>query len=263
MKHHTIPTICLLIASCGFVDKGGENAKVLSTELEASKDIIATIQAYNRFYMIFHNNVVNHRCFKIVSKTVNVMTNEKDIYGVYIRDRNCNEVVLQELAQSQVDLGCLYKDFATETYYNSDKCILQRRAHPITNTGFFDYKRFLPESSRVKTDENWSNLVEFYNDTQYCESIDNELTSYELQACREAHNQQTVKLATAQPKMNCKDTYKDSFIEDVIYIVRDNSCGNIELALKAWGEAHMCDIRGWQTANYSQIVRSWINDCGL
>ena len=212
--------LCIVITGCVTQKERIERAQRLAAELEESKDVIKTIEIFNQFY--------DKECF----------TYKKDW---------CDKEILQELAKPQVDLGCMYKTWATDTYYNSDKCVLQRRANPLTETNFFDYKRFLPKNNNIKSDKHWLTLVEFYEDTHYCDPLDKELTTYEIKDCKEKHNQNTVNLAISQPKANCKDVYGTSFIDEIPYIVGDYPCDDIEPVIKAWGEAHMCNISGWQT----------------
>ncbi len=72
---------------------------------------------------------------------------------------------------------------------NSDKCIVYRRNHKIEDSkvNFFDYKRFLPKDSNIKTDDDFLRLVKYKMDkdkeVKSCDKVyeDNSLTSTERQ----------------------------------------------------------------------------------
>lgn len=78
-------------------------------------------------------------------------------------------------------LDCLYLD------NNSDDCIVYRRNHKKEDSkvNFFDYKRFLPKDSNIKTDDDFISLFELYNKNKeekqacYSEAASNMLTSFE------------------------------------------------------------------------------------
>lgn len=234
MKRVIILALCLITTSCTFV-YNTEQAKEIASGLEASKDVTTSIETYNRFY--------GSKCF-----TTHKNGKTGDEYGVY--NGGCNRSVLKELSQPEIDLGCMYKNWGTDEYYNSDKCITQRRKHPASKSGFFDYKRFLPKNNNVNTEENWVNLAEFYRDKDYCESEYNELTNGEKQACTNFNETTTLKLATAKTKVKCKDAYKKRFDKAVReFLVVCAYCNDFE-ALKnsvyKWGREHLCAIdNGW------------------
>lgn len=230
MKRVITLALCLLTTNCTFVDNR-EQAKEIASRLETSKDVLTTIDTYNTFY--------GSNCF---STRKNERTSDK--YGVYNCD--CNRSVLKELSQPKIDLGCMYKNWATDEYYNSDKCITQRRKHPASNSGFFDYKRFLPKDNNVNTEENWVNLAGFYKDKDYCESEYDELTTSEKQACTDFNKKATLQLAISKTKPKCRDVYKARFDKAVReFIVVCAHCNDFEAVKNAvykWGEEHLCSI---------------------
>ncbi|MBD5398030.1 hypothetical protein HDR60_00795 [bacterium] len=77
--------------------------------------------------------------------------------------------------------GASFYDVDYRIYYdniaNSDECIIYRRnnAKIKVRTGAFDYKKFLPENSNVKTDDDFLLLVNKYK--EYNEDKDKELKS--------------------------------------------------------------------------------------
>ena len=80
-------------------------------------------------------------------------------------------------------LECLYLE------ENSDECIIYRRNHKKEDSkvNFFDYKRFLPKNSNIKTDEDFLHLFKIYNKNKeeeqacYNEIQSNTLSYYEKQ----------------------------------------------------------------------------------
>lgn len=245
--------LCVLTTGCVTHEEQVKKAQALATELETSKDIIKAIETYNQSY--------RHICFSTDIQTDS--SHRKQIYyGVYVGDNfyDCDRIVLQELTQEQIDLGCLYKNWATDTYYNSDECVLQRRAHPATSVGFFDYKRFLPQNNKIKTDVDWQSLVAFYNNEKYCKSND-EKTSYEKQECREQQNQTTIKLATT--KVQCKTAYGHLYYDNVKEL--RELCGYpcnwniLESYMKEWSTEHLCSIDGWNEDAYlrDMVLSNW------
>ena len=229
MKRVITLALCLITISCTLVDNT-ERAKEIASRLEDSKDVITSIKTYNSFWP---------GCFTTYE---NRKTGDK--YGKY--NGGCNKSVLKELSQPQVDLGCMYKNWDTDEYYNSDKCITQRRKHTASNSGFFDYKRFLPKDNNVNTEENWVNLAEFYRDKDYCESEYDEMTTSEKQACKDFNEASTLKLATAKTKVKCKEVYKARFhkaVENFLHIcVYCNDFYAVKNAVYEWGREHLCAV---------------------
>ena len=270
MKRCIIIAVCLLLTGCVKSQDQVETAQALANELQASKDVIAAIETYNKFY--------NHCFYHEYDPEWKGGPESPKSYFVY--SGNCDKAVLQELSRSQIDLGCLYKNWGTISKYNSDDCIIQRRKYgskknkdgivDYTNelfsdykSGFFDYKRFLPKGSRINSNAEWLNLVDFYN-AQYCNSDTEELTTEEVQECKKQHKQTVIKVATTQTKLKCSTTYhrlyKKNFMESHI-----GWCGcacnkdTLEDFVNEWGEKHFCDTSGWESDPDFKSIRNF--DC--
>ena len=92
---------------------------------------------------------------------------------------------LQLITRSDIDIKCfMFKENSNELMDTSDKCILQRRNHPQpSKTCWFDYKRFLPSTSKIKTDDEFINLVKNTKLlAKYCDS-QQEMTTKEREEC--------------------------------------------------------------------------------
>lgn len=116
------------------------------------------------------------------------------------------------LKESDVKYECVYKDSEN---YNSDECVLYRRSpeYHETQVDYFDYKRFLPESSPVKTDEHFLKLVEKYNSIGECDKL-NETTTAEKEACKEKIKNEIRLLATRTVK--CSELKGKEYTEFLI-----------------------------------------------
>lgn len=247
--------VTLLATACTIVNnekielQARENAKILATKLETSRNVLAAIEAYNKFF---------RGCFGINNRRgPNYFeTGETENYGVYNVDKRCNKMVIQELSQPQVDLSCIYVHWGTEAEYKSDKCILQRRLFPVTNSGFFNYSRFLPQNSKVKTEENWLSLVELYNYKAYCAYLGNELTTDEKQTCQKNREQTIKSLISSTSKVKCIDAYKTLFhkaVRETLWnCAQLKSLGqpcdrsSMKEALETWGKGHLCTVEDWE-----------------
>ena len=109
-------------------------------------------------------------------------------YYLDIESRLLSEKVDEK--NSSIDIRALDCFIRNSSSYNSDECILFRRnteERQDSVVKFFDYKRFLPENSSIKTDDDFLCLVKKYkkykNKLEDCYKIneDNSLTSTERQ----------------------------------------------------------------------------------
>lgn len=236
-----IIAVCLLLTGCVKSQDQVETAQALANKLQASKDVIAAIETYNKFY--------THCFYHEYDPEWKGGSESPKSYFVY--SESCNKAALQELSQPQVDLGCLYKNWGTISKYGSDDCIIQRRKYDPDKSGFFDYKRFLPTGSRINSNAEWLNLVNFYN-AQYCNSDTEELTTEEVQECKKQHKQTVIKVATTQTKLKCSKTYHRLYKKNLMeHLISWCGCAcnkdNVEWELNKWGPQHFCDVSGWES----------------
>lgn len=85
-----------------------------------------------------------------------------------------------------IDITCFEKRYNNEFVNKTDECILQRRNNKgPAKTCWYDYKKFLPESSKINTEDEFIYMAKaaiYYNTTNYCEKAP-ELTTQERKEC--------------------------------------------------------------------------------
>jgi len=242
MKKYILVSLCLTLIACT------QNAQELVMELEKNRDVIQTLDAYKNIYT---------KCFFVNGQIHRSEYRHTSSYQPYRAPKICYDLVVNTMYDQDIDLGCVrgtWEAMAGDHYYYSDKCENFRKNLPESKKGdkigYFDYKRFLPQNSQVKTQDEFLVLVEYYKNHD-----------------KEA----TIKLATMKTK--CSDLYpgyngyKSSLNNMFLIWVRDQKIYNqrtteclkpiydklkqekllSELAKKVerYGKMHFCDTDGW------------------
>lgn len=172
MKQYIIPVVLISLAGCAT-----PRDKILTAEKQTP--ILSTIEAYEDGY---------RQCAS---------------YGW-----DCGE--FKSLAAKDVRFECLYRGSTSK--YASDSCILYRRNSGISaddsKVMFFNYSKYLPENSDIKTDDDFLDLVkkkDFVDrDLHGCERVD--CANYTKQECKDI---------TAATKIKCR-LNKESILQTYI-----------------------------------------------
>ncbi|MDW2995926.1 MAG: hypothetical protein R8M71_03115 [Alphaproteobacteria bacterium] len=274
MNKYLILILCFVITGCMSTTARIEQAKEIANNLEVKKDTIDTIETYKSIY---------ETCFYI-NKTVEWIDDiDYDVYKCeqkVTKDAQCNEIKIQELAIRDADMSCIFLGWKTGKNYSSDDCIIKRRQTANSASCYFDYKRFLPQNTNIKTDDDFYNLVKYYNKINDCDTM-SQATTTEKQECRDRIRENTIKMATTG--INCMEVYKDEYTEELnsegrwyewaidhdpygakktlmwlgeytaahftptqpVYS-KQEALNTVKRAIQTFGREHVCKIDGWQ-----------------
>ena len=116
-------------------------------------------------------------------------------YGSFSKNSGqyqCEKVFTEDysLAEDGVDPTCMLSYYKSSDYYESDYCILNRRKFKSrpSKVCYFNYKKYLPQNTSIKTDNDFLRLLQKYEKLQekeVCQNLCYELTKSE---CSEAQN---------------------------------------------------------------------------
>ena len=216
-------------------------------KLASEKDIIQTLDAYNDVYT---------KCFFIDGKIYRSEYHCQAPYAPCYYPKVCYNLVTNTMYDHDIDLGCVkgYREDMSDEYYYSSECENFRKNLPESKNGdkigYFDYKRFLPQNVRVKDQDDFLALIEYY---------------------KEHDKEATIKLATIKTK--CSDLYPDyngyrmslnyifvNWVRDQkIYNQRTTQClkpiydklkqekslNELAKRVERYGKTHFCDTDGW------------------
>ncbi len=229
MKHkYLLLGACVVLCGCTSVSTALKQGEELANNLETEKDVILTLDKYT----IYQNRCVNYKsALKGVSdgKTwgpvnyigVSILFAPISIpaFTIYYMSTGNFYPYLNEreicysndgFAEQNIDFACLQEWRQGEEYYNSDDCIVFRRNIHESRVGYFDYKRFLPDNTIVKTDDDFLALRKYYLKTSECDNL-KQVTTSEKQECKDVIRANTIKMATTG--ISCMDSYKDEYKE--------------------------------------------------
>ena len=152
--------MCLLVTACVnsndeyITQKTNESAKIES-ELAQEKDVVKTLKYFREYY---HEKCLSNRaCYTNSDVNLPGIPYSYDMVEPYVMttvdfnaDKKCFVVY-----QYKEDNSISYKD-------NSDECILARRQAPKTEIGYFNFKKYLPTNTVIKTEQQFQNLYALY-----------------------------------------------------------------------------------------------------
>ena len=113
---------------------------------------------------------------------------------------------LQVFMKKEINPQC-FMEYYNRFIDNSDECILQRRNNKgPTSICWFDYKRFLPKTSKIKTDNDFLyfyKAYDFFSVSNFCNNTQ-ELTTAERKECKEKFRKFLVQLSN-KTAPHCRD----------------------------------------------------------
>lgn len=271
---------------CTTISTVTKEGQEFATQLESKKDTILTLDKYKTYARRcdVYTDALKGDWFRQIASTV-ILAPVWLIY--YVKTGNFYPYLSAReecfyndgLAEKDVDFGCL-REWESKKYYNSDKCIVYRRYIHDTNVDYFDYKRFLPQNTKIKTDDDFQNLVKYYDTISNCDKM-SQATTTEKQECRDRIRENTIKMATTGIK--CIEAYKDEYTEELDYEGRwyewaidhdpygmkkklmwfgeytaahftptqpvyskQEALNAVKETLQKFGREHVCEIDGWQ-----------------
>lgn len=163
-----------MVTSCIYTNDYESDAKNYATELEQTKSIANALDAYiNKFTPQKNNSSFFNK----------VICGDKQIF-----------IYTKYLMRTDLKLDCICYDYDENTY-KSDECILYRRTLGYSPISYFDYKRFLPDTSFIQTEQHFAFLSDiwkqhksacddnFRKEKNDCEYPWTELTTKERKIC--------------------------------------------------------------------------------
>lgn len=138
--------MCFILSACATTQTKIQNAEIFAAQLEKAENPIDIINAYEK---------VNNKC----RGKLYYDTYEYKAYEMETGQDCFNEIAT---AKQDIDFGCKYEKYKGKNYYDSDDCIIYRRNHKWNEMNF-DFARFLPKNSPIKTEQQFLTWVGYYN----------------------------------------------------------------------------------------------------
>lgn len=179
-------------------------------ELAEKRDTLSTIKVFKTFYYDTNNNGFCANGYIATSDPIEVIS------GSLIFN------VLQTFATPDKHVECYLKNIYTEEFLDtSDSCVLERRNASKSKVCLFNYKKYLPSTSKISTDDEFLYLIDVF-DTLYtkkdndfvCSFCDElpERTSTERQECKkQAENYLTQIVEGKEPL--CKNKINKKYMD--------------------------------------------------
>lgn len=151
-----------VICLTGCIGPSVKECNEYAAQLKSSDDVIQVINSYIRY--------------RDYSDTM-AKQNQPVLLSLFTpKEYDCWK---KSLRRQDVNYKCLDK------HNTKDECILYRRNNNITSElNFFDFKRFLPSGSKIKTETDFKMALTYYETNTKACNEQNEKTTQEKQACR-------------------------------------------------------------------------------
>ena len=217
--------IALFCAGC--VSEPQKIETPLGQTLENKKDLIATIEAYNNKYK-------GCRCLNS-SIFCNGDNRSWDKCDTSLRRTDVNYRCFETVGNG-------YVKYTDET----DECILHRRDIKESPIQFFDFKRFIPEGTAIKTDQAFEKIADFYALGVYtCNNFD-ETTTDEKEQCKSKVKDLAIQISQNKViKCNKMEVFKEEykqFIVDVRSMILLGQSASLKQSLLDYMQTHLCDL---------------------
>ena len=161
-------------------------------QMEFNKDPIETINLFNKYNSKLE--VDNREAECPASIFLSIVTFGLALPGV---PYHCFSYDVENLSIPGTRFDCIDGS-------NSDECIVYRRTMKESKINYFDYKRFLPEDTAIKTEDDFLAMVNYYSLRDLCDKLE-EKTTEEKQQCKDLIEKNTRTMAVK--KLKCKDLY--------------------------------------------------------
>lgn len=296
MKKQFNLLLCFALTACTTIATATKEGQEFAAQLENEKDTISILDKYKTYenrcddymYALQNDSRGVLGVFPSIYTTVILAPISIPVWTIrYMATGNFYPYLSARekcffndgLAEKDIDFGCL-REWDSKEYYNSDKCIVYRRNIHDTSVDYFDYKRFLPKNSNIKTDDDFRNLVKYHNTISKCDTM-SQATTTEKQECRDKIRENTIRMATTGIK--CTEAYKDEYTEELdsqgrwyewaidhdpygakktlmwlgeyaaahftpahpVYS-KQEALNSVKQTLQTFGKEHLCKIDGWQ-----------------
>lgn len=223
-----MPIIC---AGCSFLSSG-QDGQLFVENLEKSQDPTSVIETYLD---------IKDGCKDYYANRDIVMI------GNALKREYKNQCIKQKAtAEPGVNFDCL----TSPDVFSSDECILHRRNLHDTSVAFFDYKRFLPANSLIKTDDDFVRLIHFYQKfyTRCDKFVD--ITNAERQECKETVKQRIQDAVTKnEPCEKVMSENYTAFLSEYcdLFKHKQNYMKELKEDMDKYGKENFCSAANWET----------------
>lgn len=267
---------CVALCGCTSISTALKQGEELANKLEIEKDVILTLDEYGSYISAIET--YNSRCRKDEKEeNGDIFARSLGLAGFRTAQCYSNE----SLAEHNMHFGCWQEWREGSEYYNSDNCIVFRRNMHESKVGYYDYKRFLPDNTIIKTDDEFIILYHYYLTINKCDKLE-QATTDEKQKCKDSIRDNTIKMATTG--ISCLEAYTDEYTEKLkkegswyewaidhdpyaakryfafigeyaaanytpvqpVY-TKAEALNEVKEELQWFGDEHLCKIDGWKT----------------
>ena len=233
----------IIISGCSGVTNS-EPQLSLGSQLESNKDIISTIETYNSVY-----------------KDCKHPDYSPDWLG-----RKCDTSLMKQ----NVEYKCFEKAAYDPKYKDkTDECILHRREIKNSEISFFDFARFIPNNTKIKTEKNFKGVAKVYEYSMIDCKERREITQQEREKCF-SNVKNDIHKMVYDTKIKCTDLnilkieneglmYRISVLCDCDskskngYKIRLADIEALQKELKDYSESYLCDISNWE----QEFIKYW------
>ena len=206
-----------------------EIASEAEQDLIRTRDVIITLNFFDNVY----GGIKSSTPRKVICLNTISQISEPQKYSA---------LIMKTSVDLPFDKKCLFSynclgDQTIEYKDSSDECILARRKAKENFVGYFNFQKYLPEGSVIKTDGDFANLYALYK-AAYLHSFfsiwgwedDNFVTTYAERDCYKNKEQ------TQMEKNNCEEEEKQ-FIRNIAF-------GKAETCSNKYGKKYLPEVFG-------------------
>ena len=190
-KKLIVLTLCVLTACVSL-------SKTEVEQMEINKDPIEAVNLFHRYNSTLEGDM-EEDCVSAILSSIVTLGLALPAVPYY-----CFSYDVEKLSVPGTRFDCVNGS-------NSDECIVYRRTIKESKINYFDYKRFLPEDTAIKTEDDFLAMVNYYELRHLCDKLA-EKTTEEKQHCKDLIENNTRMMATKKPK--CKDLYVTDVSKD-------------------------------------------------
>ncbi|MBE6461393.1 MAG: hypothetical protein E7006_00935 [Alphaproteobacteria bacterium] len=167
-------------------------------QMEINKDPIEAVNLFHRYNSTLEGDMEDN-CVSAILSSIGTLGLALPAVPYY-----CFSYDVEKLSVPGTRFDCVNGS-------DSDECIVYRRTMKESKINYFDYKRFLPEDTAIKTETDFLAMVNYYELRYLCDKLA-EKTTEEKQQCKDLIENNTRMMATKKPK--CKDLYVTDVSKD-------------------------------------------------
>ena len=155
------------------------------SEIAKNRDIKKAVRTFSDLYMSENGNICAKGYVSFVDITKENINDNTALFAYNI------------FTEPDSKIECFIKEPHSENYIiSSDECILKRRNSKKSTVCYYNYKKYLPADSKIKTDEDFLYLVDAYNilyqdpkngDTcTFCENLSERTSAEKIECSKKA-----------------------------------------------------------------------------